>query len=924
VYIDLRVSLFGEVRPEERRHAWAAFLALLGIIAAHTVLETSRDALFLARLPAAQLPWVYLAMAGVAVGLAQVPARRLRRLLGRSGLAASLGLMGLVTAGFWALPGLRSAWGLRALYVWSGLFGTLSALQFWLVLGEIFTITQAKRLYRFVGTGSLLGAVLGGVVARVISERYSPGTLILASALLAVLTALGPALWLRRPDEQHSASAASPRWTLAEARELIVQQPYVTRLAGLVLVSTIALTLGDYVFKSAVVREIPAAALPGFFASFYTLLNVLALLAQLALMGFLLRVLGVNRSLWILPALVFLGAVGIALGGGLLAALLLKGADGTLRYSVHRTGLELLYLPIPDALRARVKPVIDVFGQRGGQAIASLFILSELMIGRGDAMLSVAAAILSLVWIATSAELVPHYLEMFRGALRRGSFREHEGMAEGGMPELDLTSLEALFAGLNSPDDDEVVAAIDVLVAEQRGNLVPALILYHPSRRVVLRALEAFEASARSDFVPLADRLLKGPDAELRAGALRARARSQPDERVLREALSDPSPLVKATAAVGLAAAGSAPAEAIATLIGILRDAEPEARRAVARAIERQPAPAFEQILVDLALSPEADVQTSVARAMGALRCERFLQPLLWMLNRQEVRHAAGGALVAYGAQGLQFLEEMLGDPTLPSQLRRQIPRTLVRFGAKDAARVLQRRLPLESDGLIRFKLLRALNRLAARNPGLILDRALLQTAIERTLEVVFRLAHWREVMSEGRARRDELSSPGHDLLAALLRDKQLQAIERLFRLLGLAYRGENFESLYRGLLSGKARLKSSSRELIEAVLRPPLREAVAAAVDDAPWAQREKSAAPYYLPPALDYEGLLARLVEDPSETVRCLAAHHAGELRLVQLRPAIEARRARESGLFVGRVLEKALRMLDRPALVAVGYAG
>jgi hypothetical protein len=44
---------------------------LFGGLAAHTMLETGRDALFLARLSAHQLPWMYLALAAVAV----VPAR---------------------------------------------------------------------------------------------------------------------------------------------------------------------------------------------------------------------------------------------------------------------------------------------------------------------------------------------------------------------------------------------------------------------------------------------------------------------------------------------------------------------------------------------------------------------------------------------------------------------------------------------------------------------------------------------------------------------------------------------------------------------------------------------------------------------------------------------------------------------------------
>ena len=65
--------------------------------------------------------------------------------------------------------------------------------------------------------------------------------------------------------------------------------------------------------------------------------------------AWLFRVIGLHRALWILPALLFVGAAGTALGGGLAAALLLKSADGSLRNSLHRTGSELLYVPLPDA-----------------------------------------------------------------------------------------------------------------------------------------------------------------------------------------------------------------------------------------------------------------------------------------------------------------------------------------------------------------------------------------------------------------------------------------------------------------------------------------------------------------------------------------------------------------------------------------------
>ena len=65
----------GDVRPGERRGTVAAFLTIFGILAGHTLLETARDALFLARLPPSELPGVYLAMAVIAILIFQGPWR---------------------------------------------------------------------------------------------------------------------------------------------------------------------------------------------------------------------------------------------------------------------------------------------------------------------------------------------------------------------------------------------------------------------------------------------------------------------------------------------------------------------------------------------------------------------------------------------------------------------------------------------------------------------------------------------------------------------------------------------------------------------------------------------------------------------------------------------------------------------------------
>jgi AAA family ATP:ADP antiporter len=903
---------FVNVRPEERRGAAAAFLTIFGILAAHTLLETARDALFLARLPAARLPWVYLMIAVLAFGVSQVPGGRKRG--GRYGVSLLLGASASVTFLFWVVGSWQKPWELYALYVWTGIVGSLAVLQFYTVLGDLYTVTQAKRIFGLVGTGSLLGAVVGASVGRLIAGLLSTPYLVLASAVTLGLTALGPALLLKRPVVVHSPRSGA---SLRQSWDLLRSQPYVRGLAALVLVSTVTLTLGDYVFKSAVSRSVPTGDLGAFFATVYAILNFLALVAQVFLSGWLLRTIGLHQALWVLPVLVFLGAGGVALGGGLGAALLLKGADGTFRNSVHRTGTELLFVPLPDAVRSRAKPFIDLVGQRGGQALASLLILSEVFLDRGDMVLAAAAAGLSLVWIFWTDDLRSHYLDLFRVALREGTVQPAADL-----PALDLSSLETLFTALNSADDAEVKAAIDLLAEEGRVRLIPALILHHPSRSVVLRALEHFAQEGRTDFIPVADRLLGHVDPEIRAAALLARTKVARDEALLREVADDPSPLVRATALVGLVSAGSTSAEDHRGIDAIVATGSEEARVALARAIAAQPAPAFEEALLRLSDGPEESVQAQAAAAMGRFHSKSFLPALLPLLALRDVRNAARDALLGYGAEGLAFLAQALEDQALPQELRRHLPRTIALFSPTEAAEVLQRHLPVESDGMVRFKMLRALNRLALY-PEVTFDADLLRRATEATVEAAFRLVDWRRVLEEGAAADPRRATPGHELLVRLLRDKETHALERISRLLALQFRDEDFRGIYFGLRNNDARVRSSSRELLENLVKPPLRVPLLALVDDAPDWDRLQRAAPFYSPRLMDYETLLSRILDEPGESMRCIAIYHVGELGLVELKPRLLSFRPEETGFFLSRVVERTLALLKQPPDQALAHA-
>ncbi|HYG68689.1 MAG TPA: hypothetical protein VD838_13565, partial [Anaeromyxobacteraceae bacterium] len=351
------------------------------------MLETARDALFLAGLPASQLPWTYLAIAAAAAALASVRRPPGRSALGRHDLSALLLLCAGVTAALWALDA-RSPWVLRALYVWTGVNATVTSLHFWLVLGERWTVGQAKRLYGVVATAGLVGGVAGAALARVLAGTAGPDALVLASALALAATAAGPAVLVRSPGH----AARPPPLPIAASVRLVRRHPYTRGLAVLALASTVAFTAVDFVFKSSVARQVAPHELPEFFASFYAVVNALALAGQVLATGWLLRVFGLPRVQWVLPALLAVGSAGVVGGVGILAAVLAKLVDGTLREG-HRTTSELLLVPVPDDLRARAKPMLEIVARRGGQALASLGILGATALPHAERWVAGAALV---------------------------------------------------------------------------------------------------------------------------------------------------------------------------------------------------------------------------------------------------------------------------------------------------------------------------------------------------------------------------------------------------------------------------------------------------------------------------------------------------------------------------------------------------
>ncbi|HEU4404813.1 MAG TPA: Npt1/Npt2 family nucleotide transporter [Polyangiaceae bacterium] len=883
------------VRPEERRDVWAAFALLFVFIGSHATLETARDALFLAKVPATRLPWVYLAIAAASLAAARLQARLGGRLAGRAALGVWAAVAAAVTFGFYgALDALGPA-GFYALYVWSGLVTTLVLVHFWTLLGGMFSVTQAKRVYGPIGAGSVLGAIAGSGAASALARAMAPRQLLLAASLGFAASALMPAAF-RAATAAYAEKGGSR--ALADDARYVARQPYARSVAMLAVASATCLTVADFVFKSVVAANVPRADLGAFLATVYFLLNLLSLGAQLFVASWVIRRFALSTALAVLPALLMVGGVGMIAAGGMVGAfslypaLVIKGADGGLRYSLHKTSSELLFVPLSEEARGRVRAFVDAVGQRGGQALASLGILLVGALKLRAGWLPYVLVLLALAWVAVSLDLRRHYLELFRGRLQAGRVRAVEAF-----PELDVASLETLLAALDSEQDDEVVAALDVLEREGKTHVVPALILYHPSERVVERALALFTRAGRRNVAHVTDRLLDHASPRVRAAAVVARSAIAPDAKLLAARLeAEASPEVRAAIVASLAASaeGAEGEAARARVAALVREGGVPERVALANAIGWRPA-GFDGAVAALAAAPESPVRQAALGAIRRAKSAASLPALVPLLAREDTRGGARAALVEYGEAGLDELGRALADASRPAAQRWQLPRAVAEFDSDRAAALLLARLPAEPDGMVRYRIIRALESMARRHPALALDRGPLERAARENVARAYRCLDRRLTLERGAAADPARATPGHGLLVRALLDKEAEAVDRLFRLLDLTHPREGFAQIYRGVRSGRANARADGIELLHNVLRPPLRGAVVGLVDDAPEAQRLAAGADFHAPLGLSYEALLGHLLESTSRSLQDLTLYHVGELRLARFLEPLRARRAR-----------------------------
>ena len=863
-------SRFVDVRPGEGVVVVGACAVLGGIVAAHVLLETARDAFFLTKLGPKALPLVYMTMAALGFVAARAD-HFIARTFGRQN-ALVLGLMGAATGTMLFYSEGMGQVRAFALYLWAGVITTLLTVQFWLAAGQRITPAQGRRLYGLLTAGGVFGGVVGAGLGALLAERFSIQSLLLAAAGLHLLTA---GLATIAPPAT-MAPIVAPRVGITERLDEVRKSSYLVRVGLLILVSVATLLLVDYLFKSEMTARLPPARLGVSLARYYAAMNAVALVVQLFIAMRVLQRMGTVLALTILPlAILSAGAMGLVFSAPLLFVLMAKSADGVLRFSLHRVSTELLFLPLGVEERARTKTLFDSVLTRVTQGLVALAVfLGTRFADASDLTFSIVTAGLALSWIGLAWSLRKPYLERFRAML--GGSARRSGFA---FDELNLDSLSVLVEALSSPDESRVLAAMQLFKEGNRTKLVPALLLYHPSPRVLVRALEILPAKGREDWVQLAERLLGHADEQVRLTAIRALGSSGHLARVDPATYGD-HPGLTAAAAFFQADATEQPSSHPGLEELLSETSATVGQVTLLEAIARSNSPGWADAVQRLEALGRPELDRVLPAAMAKTRDRRFIDPLILRLSRREGRSDVRRALVAFGDVALEALEKTLYDGQTPPALRLHIPRAISRFDNQRAGEILLASMEQHLAGALRYKSLRGLGRLVAMGAATP-DPARVLPLIERNLTEHLRLAaaHAALTLRQGAPPLTGV------LLFGLLEDKMRQALERTLRLIQILHPREDFRRVYHGLLSEDGRSRVAATEILE-VTSLGYGEQIQGLLRQL----GDRKRAPSAEPPRTELTSL-SDLLGDPDPLISALSAAYAKDLDIAELETAIES---------------------------------
>jgi HEAT repeat protein len=619
---------------------------------------------------------------------------------------------------------------------------------------------------------------------------------------------------------------------------------------------------------------------------------------------------GVGGTLQIAPWAIAVSSVSTVVAPGVVSASAVRLTEASTRYTLNRTGMELLYMPLPLELRNRIKAFIDICVDRFSRGVGGVLLIFLTTAGLHLGVKGIAIVVMALCvpWVLLAHVARKEYISTIRKRIeaRRLNFEEVRIQVSDG------ATVRMLEAAAEGDNPRQAAYALSLLADAPGYDPLPLLRKLAAAKAPEVRE-KVFEAAlARRDDAVLEEAMnaIRASQADASAALPRAAVpyalAIAPDRaRLAAELIDDPNPDVAAGAVEALRADRELARRLIAPewLERMAGSSDPHRRALAAAACGAIGGTASGQhpdILSRLMEDPDAQTAAAACRAAGQTGDKAYVYPLMLALNRPRLRGEAIAGLAAFGPSICGALSDLLADSSQPARLRRQVPRVLKSMADQRSVDVLLAASG-HDDLSIRNSVLKALNRLRETAPHLNFEQARVTERILKEarhyFELYAALYPLRGPAAENRA--------ATKLLARSIDDRLKQTLERLFRLLGLRYPPKEIYNAYRAVSRDNVEEHTAALEFLDNILERDLKRILIPLLD-APENRMARGRELFGVEPLTAEEAIRESIHSHDAWLAACAMAA-AADLKLRSLAPEI-ARAAEDSEAEVSEVARSA----------------
>lgn len=367
-----------EIRPAELVPAIVSLLWIFLAISAYYIIKPIRGLMLQSLIGVDNKPYVILATVAF-TGLFSFAYGRVVAGIPRQKLIVwTYAIFVVCVLGFAALVRVHHPAVGYVFYVWVSTFNVMVVSQFWALSADVWSKEEGKRLFPFIGLGTVSGGVAGSYIVTA-AKKLETWQMLVVSAFM-LLVCLGLAVFLlRRTAGRTPAAAPTPASPGPEEEEgkpnalaMVLGSPFLRLIAVMTLLLNLVNSNNEWILDKLVSKQgLSDAAVRSFYGSFYLIQNIVTVVIQAFVTRRIQDRYGARVALFFLPLVGFLGGSVFLVVPSLFLIRWQKIFENATDYSIQSNTRELLYLPTTKLEKYAAKNVNDTFVVRIGDALAA-------------------------------------------------------------------------------------------------------------------------------------------------------------------------------------------------------------------------------------------------------------------------------------------------------------------------------------------------------------------------------------------------------------------------------------------------------------------------------------------------------------------------------------------------------------------------